>query len=694
MPTASVRCAHIACQPLRGATTCLLSGLADEEEDWQEYYLNRFVDRDMLMRFFWGLGVGHVYSHKDAPISLTAMPTLQEGPEHEAADPRPGVSHKSGGAPSDASSDGHHSEGTDSDDPELGLSDKEAQELEMESEAEPEDEGWGTGPSKRFTKQSRVKKGAKTVENLAYHEREQEEPADIMGPVGPPVSSAGKRGKVQDAGRVSNSLVSEGERGEPTNEDHPLDGPGPSTLRRGTTGGTLLRFTLKRFFSLLSIFLIVRLVNPARTLGESHQSGPEASLYRVTTTTFLESPVHRLRCITVLTVPPSTGHTLRIWTNSTDISVRFISLARLSAQYLSPLVFPRQPHPQVGFSSQLPPLTLTDHSDRSMQSKRVPELCEGTTNHVQTATNYVINPLNSKTLVLARSADVAEAEGARVNASLRFTILWEDLFTKRLQQHLFPRLIRRLLAESDGALEKGHLGSLSALRDLHAEVDTHQDLPPMAHWPAGYIKFEMDRIVNHEDIDFQCPHGAPHTTIQERSTAAIGRRTDSRDRYIPFRIHGIFRANVAYTGPGALDSHFHWFDILWVQRHVVTDSAAAFDNLLLPARLGTRDNNTFLVDPTDVRCSCHLIRSFIPDPGLNSRVYYVNGYIDRDSTTMQTIGRNHRSPNLACIEPATEDSQTNLRSVLVETPGDNPQQRSLLENIPTGTLCPYGKPGG
>ncbi|KAH6879672.1 hypothetical protein BKA70DRAFT_1239172 [Coprinopsis sp. MPI-PUGE-AT-0042] len=559
------------------------------------------------------------------------MPPLQEGPEHEAADPRPGVNHKSGGAPSDASPDGHHSEGTDSDDPELGLSDKEAQELEMESEAEPEDDGWAEGPSKPFTRQSRVQKGAKPVEILADHEREQEEPADIMDPVGPPLSSAGKRGKLRDAGRVSNSLVSEGERGESINEDQPLDGPGPSTLRRDSkmntqqvwlatratsTASAQQKATMKVYVETLLQspvrFLIVGLVKPARTRDESHHAGREALLYRATTTSFPESPVHRLR---------------------------------------------------------------------SMQSKRASELCEGTTNHAQTVTNYVINPLKSKTLVLARSADVAGAEGAK------------DLFTKRLQQHLFPRLIRMLLAEADSALEEGHLGSLSALRDPHAEVDSHQDLPPMPHWPVGYVKLEMDQIVNHEDIAFQCAHGAPRTTIQEQSTVATGRRTDNGDLYVPFRIHGNFRANSVYTGPGALDPQFRQFDILWLQHHVVTDRAAAFDSLVLPVRLCTRGNMTVLVDPTDVRYSCHLIRGFIPDPELDGLVYYVNGYTDRDSMTMQTVSRNHRSPNLPCIKPATEDYQSNLRLVFVETPGDNPQQRSALVNIPTGTLCAYGKPG-
>ena len=34
----------------------------------------RFVDRDMLMRYHWGLGVGHIYSHgqrADGPSAPT-----------------------------------------------------------------------------------------------------------------------------------------------------------------------------------------------------------------------------------------------------------------------------------------------------------------------------------------------------------------------------------------------------------------------------------------------------------------------------------------------------------------------------------------------------------------------------------------------------------------------------------------------
>ncbi|TEB18199.1 hypothetical protein FA13DRAFT_1649583, partial [Coprinellus micaceus] len=46
------------------------SELANDGSDWLEYYINRFVDRDMFMRYEWGLGVGHTYAHTN---SLDAM---------------------------------------------------------------------------------------------------------------------------------------------------------------------------------------------------------------------------------------------------------------------------------------------------------------------------------------------------------------------------------------------------------------------------------------------------------------------------------------------------------------------------------------------------------------------------------------------------------------------------------------------
>ncbi|KAG6905700.1 hypothetical protein DXG01_001205 [Tephrocybe rancida] len=46
-----------------------LSGIARDKHDWSSYYVNRFVDRDMLMRFHWSMGVGHL-SHPQRAVSL------------------------------------------------------------------------------------------------------------------------------------------------------------------------------------------------------------------------------------------------------------------------------------------------------------------------------------------------------------------------------------------------------------------------------------------------------------------------------------------------------------------------------------------------------------------------------------------------------------------------------------------------
>ncbi|RXW14632.1 hypothetical protein EST38_g11221 [Candolleomyces aberdarensis] len=58
---------HFSCGQNSGPDTEPRSPLVKDNEDWKEYYVNRFVDRDMMMRYHWGLGVGHRYSHQDAP---------------------------------------------------------------------------------------------------------------------------------------------------------------------------------------------------------------------------------------------------------------------------------------------------------------------------------------------------------------------------------------------------------------------------------------------------------------------------------------------------------------------------------------------------------------------------------------------------------------------------------------------------
>ncbi|RDB22902.1 hypothetical protein Hypma_009822 [Hypsizygus marmoreus] len=63
-----------------------MSRSARDVDDWHFYYVNRFVDRDMMMRYYWGLGVGHVYAHISAdprlrfPIVQVTLPDMQSHP--------------------------------------------------------------------------------------------------------------------------------------------------------------------------------------------------------------------------------------------------------------------------------------------------------------------------------------------------------------------------------------------------------------------------------------------------------------------------------------------------------------------------------------------------------------------------------------------------------------------------------------
>ncbi|KIJ09067.1 hypothetical protein PAXINDRAFT_17835 [Paxillus involutus ATCC 200175] len=40
-----------------------MSRNARDTDDWKHYYVNHFVNRDMLLRYHWSFGMGHVYSH-------------------------------------------------------------------------------------------------------------------------------------------------------------------------------------------------------------------------------------------------------------------------------------------------------------------------------------------------------------------------------------------------------------------------------------------------------------------------------------------------------------------------------------------------------------------------------------------------------------------------------------------------------
>ncbi|KAF8440941.1 hypothetical protein L210DRAFT_3645184 [Boletus edulis BED1] len=80
-----------------------MSCCAGDSDDWKCYHINCFVDRDMLMHYHFGLGIGHVYSHTQPSTSGSIMESSNNDTEH------PGDSLDSGHADLDSvtsSSDG------------------------------------------------------------------------------------------------------------------------------------------------------------------------------------------------------------------------------------------------------------------------------------------------------------------------------------------------------------------------------------------------------------------------------------------------------------------------------------------------------------------------------------------------------------------------------------------------------------
>ncbi|KAG1748520.1 hypothetical protein EDD22DRAFT_958151 [Suillus occidentalis] len=87
-PAIVLRACHIIPAFSRGQQNpneCGLSPLAGDKNDWYEYYINSFVDRDTLMCFHYGLGVGHVYSHEaNTPETPYSVRTQAENVHLEA----------------------------------------------------------------------------------------------------------------------------------------------------------------------------------------------------------------------------------------------------------------------------------------------------------------------------------------------------------------------------------------------------------------------------------------------------------------------------------------------------------------------------------------------------------------------------------------------------------------------------------
>ncbi|KAG2345692.1 hypothetical protein BDR05DRAFT_974997 [Suillus weaverae] len=77
-PTNVLRACHIIpafSQGQHNPDECGISTLAGDKHNWHKYYINSFVDHDTIMRYHYGLGVGHMYSHETNEDSSLAQVT-------------------------------------------------------------------------------------------------------------------------------------------------------------------------------------------------------------------------------------------------------------------------------------------------------------------------------------------------------------------------------------------------------------------------------------------------------------------------------------------------------------------------------------------------------------------------------------------------------------------------------------------
>ncbi|KAJ2923824.1 hypothetical protein H1R20_g13272, partial [Candolleomyces eurysporus] len=100
-PADILRAAHLIPQFSLGEVDTLLPKsclVMPQESEWKAYYINRFVDHDMFMRYQYGMSVGHIYMHSLFPRpKLPSIPSdfdyaLQEFPPQVCSPEQPKAS--------------------------------------------------------------------------------------------------------------------------------------------------------------------------------------------------------------------------------------------------------------------------------------------------------------------------------------------------------------------------------------------------------------------------------------------------------------------------------------------------------------------------------------------------------------------------------------------------------------------------
>ncbi|KJA13341.1 hypothetical protein HYPSUDRAFT_209627 [Hypholoma sublateritium FD-334 SS-4] len=101
-----------------------ISKMLKDAKDWKYYYVNRFADRDMTMRYHWGMGIGHIYSHgRDINSNQNLTPASDDNSDQEEDELTPASGHMT--AITGALHDGDQSDDSDKSESEKELEDDE-----------------------------------------------------------------------------------------------------------------------------------------------------------------------------------------------------------------------------------------------------------------------------------------------------------------------------------------------------------------------------------------------------------------------------------------------------------------------------------------------------------------------------------------------------------------------------------------
>ncbi|EDQ99293.1 uncharacterized protein LACBIDRAFT_335113 [Laccaria bicolor S238N-H82] len=114
-----------------------LSKIAKDGQEWKDYYVNRFADCDMIMRYHWGIGIGHMYAHGHISAAQTPSEPITNSAQVAPNQNNGENWNEMGGY---GGYEGSH-DGSDLDESELGMDDREDPNLDASSESGSDKDG-------------------------------------------------------------------------------------------------------------------------------------------------------------------------------------------------------------------------------------------------------------------------------------------------------------------------------------------------------------------------------------------------------------------------------------------------------------------------------------------------------------------------------------------------------------------------